>query len=114
MRVASLILRGSQYCCPGRAGSVDEHVVGAIEADTQTGIERGVLRPVDPRVVARFIVGGIEKIVLGALDEGRTPDIGRIAREIAVLLTCGLMEGAQHQHAPNVEDRQPDEGTRGR
>jgi hypothetical protein len=45
----------------------------------------------DPQIVAEFIVGGIEKIVLRALDDGRAIDVARIAREIAVLVSGRLL-----------------------
>jgi hypothetical protein len=94
---ASLILRvahGTGFV--GKAlAQIDEHVVGVIAADIGAHIALGILRPLDPQIVAEFIVGGIEKIVLQALDDGRPIDIGRIAREIGVLVTCGLLPGAQ-------------------
>jgi hypothetical protein len=90
---ASLILRvahGTGFV--GKAlAQIDEHVVGVIATDVRVQIDRGVLRPLDPQIVAEFIVGGIEKIVLRALDAGRAIDVARIAREIAVLVTSGLL-----------------------
>ena len=68
-------------------------MVGIIEADVRAATERGVLRALEPQIVAQFIVGGIEKIVVGALDGERAPDFVRVAREIAVLLSCGLLAG---------------------
>jgi TetR/AcrR family fatty acid metabolism transcriptional regulator len=92
---ASLILRmarGTGFAREALA-RIDEHVVGAIEADVRAAMDRGVVRPLEPQVVAQFIVGGIEKIVVGALDAGRAPDFARVTREIAVLLSCGLLPG---------------------
>jgi len=92
---ASLILRmarGTGFAREALA-RIDEHVVGLIEADVRAAIDRGVLRPFEPLVVAQFIVGGIEKIVVGALDKGHAPDFARVAREIAVLLSCGFLPG---------------------
>jgi TetR/AcrR family fatty acid metabolism transcriptional regulator len=90
---ASLILRvahGTGFV--GKAlAQIDEHVVGVIAADVRVQIDRGALRPLDPQIVAEFIVGGIEKIVLRALDDGRAIDVARIAREIAVLVSSGLL-----------------------
>ncbi len=90
---ASLVLRMARSTGFVRdtLARIDDHVVGAIEADVRTGLERGLLRPFDPHVVAQFIVGGIEKLVVTALDEGRAPDIGRIAREIAEMVSNGLL-----------------------
>jgi len=44
-----------------------------------------VLRPLDVALVARFFLGGTEKVVLTYLDEGRPIDVPAIARETAVL-----------------------------
>jgi AcrR family transcriptional regulator len=90
---AALILRmarGTGFARDALA-RIDQCVVGIIEADVRTATDRGVLRTLEPHVVAQFIVGGIEKIVVGALDGGRAPDFVRVAREIAVLLSCGLL-----------------------
>jgi len=59
----------------------------------------GALRSLDPQIVAEFIVDGIEKIVLRALDDGRAIDVARIAREIAVLVSSGLLP-ANHRLPP--------------
>lgn len=69
---------------------IDQHVIAMIEADLRTGMERGIVRSFDPVIVAQFIVGGIEKIVLTALDEERPLDVPRITREIAELVSNGL------------------------
>ena len=50
-----------------------------------------MVRAFDPQVVAEFIVGGIEKIVVRALDDGQAIDVARITREIAVLVSSGLV-----------------------
>jgi hypothetical protein len=78
---------------------IDQHVVGVIEADVRANMDRGVLRPFDPQIVAEFIVGGIEKIVIRALDDGCAIDVARIAREIAVLVSSGLVPG-DHRPPP--------------
>jgi AcrR family transcriptional regulator len=70
---------------------IDEHVVGSSRRSASR--LTGALRPLDPQIVAEFIVDGIEKIVLRALDDGRAIDIARISREIAVLVSSGLLPG---------------------
>ena len=90
---ASLILRmarGTGFVRETLA-RIDQHLVSVIEADVRAAMERGVLRPFEPEMVAQFIVGGIEKIVVRALDGGQPLDALRIAREIAVLLSSGLI-----------------------
>jgi AcrR family transcriptional regulator len=80
---------------------IDEHVMAAIEADLRAATEGGVVRPFDPKTVARFIVGGIEKILVAALDEGQPMDFPRVAREIAVLVSCGLVPADRRRSAPS-------------
>jgi len=103
---ASLILRvahGTGFV--GKAlARIDQHVVGVIAADLRAHMELGVLRPLDPQIVAEFIVGGIEKIVLRALDDGRMIDVGRIAREVGVLVSSGLLPG---DHGPPSRSQAP-------
>ena len=104
---ASLILRvahGTGFV--GKAlARIDQHVVGVIAADVRAQVDRGVLRPLDPQIVAEFIVGGIEKIVIRALDDGRAIDVGRIAREVGVLVSSGLLSG---DHGPAPRSPAPD------
>jgi TetR/AcrR family fatty acid metabolism transcriptional regulator len=91
---ASLVLRMARSTGFVRdtLARIDQHVVGAIEADIRAGMEQGALRPsIETQVVAQFIVGGIEKLVVTALDEGRALDIARMGREIAELLSSGLL-----------------------
>jgi TetR/AcrR family transcriptional regulator, fatty acid metabolism regulator protein len=90
---ASLILRmarGTGFVSEALA-RIDQQVVGVIAADARMHMNWGVLRPVDPQLVAEFIVGGMEKIVIQALDEGRAIDVPRIARELALLVSRGLL-----------------------
>jgi AcrR family transcriptional regulator len=96
---ASLILRMARGTGFAREAlsRIGAQVVQVIAADVRAAAERGVVGSFDPEVVAEFIVGGIEKIVIRALDEGRTIDITRIVREIAVLLTSGLLTGASRR-----------------
>jgi TetR/AcrR family transcriptional regulator, fatty acid metabolism regulator protein len=94
---ASLILRvarGTGFVRETLA-RIDAQVVNMIAADVRTAVELGVLRAFDPQIVAEFIVGGIEKIVVRALDEGRPIDAARITREIAVLVSSGLLPDEQ-------------------
>ena len=79
---------------------IDEHVIAVIEADIRAGTERGVVRSFDPHIVAQFIVGGIEKLVLTALDEGRPLDVARITRGIAELLSSGFIPVEQQRSTP--------------
>ena len=90
---ASLILRmarGTGFARDALA-RIDAQVVTVIAADVRAAVELGVVQEFDPQLVAEFIVGGIEKIVIQALDEGRPIEVARIARELAVLVSSGLL-----------------------
>ena len=90
---ASLILRmarGTGFAREALA-RIDAQVVSVIAADVRAAVELGVVRAFDPQVVAEFIVGGIEKIVVRALDDGQAIDVARITREIAMLVSSGLV-----------------------
>ena len=103
---ASLILRmarGTGFAREALA-RIDAQVVSVIAADVRAAVELGVVRAFDPQVVAEFIVGGIEKLVVRALDEGRAIDVARITREIAVLVSSGLVAG---DHSPPPRARGP-------
>jgi AcrR family transcriptional regulator len=92
---ASLILRmarGTGFAREALA-RIDAQVGSVIAADVRAAMEQGVVRAFDPQIVAEFIVGGIEKIVIRALDEGRTIDVARMTRDIAVLVSGGLVPG---------------------
>src|SRR5262249_26049236 len=109
---ASLILRmarGTGFAREALA-RIDAQGVSVIAAGVPAGVELGVVQAFDPQVVAEFIVGGIEKIVVRALDEGRAIDVARITREIAVLVSSGLVPG---EHCPPPRGRGPG-GPRGR
>jgi AcrR family transcriptional regulator len=70
---------------------IDDRVVGLIEGGLREGIAAGVIRPCDTRVVAGLIVGGIEKIILDALERDRPIDIAHVAREAAMLQCHGSL-----------------------
>ncbi len=69
---------------------IDEAVLGRMESELRAAKAAGVIRPLDERFVARFFLGGIEKIVIMALDEDRPFDIEAIAREAALLEVFGI------------------------
>jgi AcrR family transcriptional regulator len=74
---------------------VDAAVLEIIEAELRAAKLAGVVRDLDERFVARFCVGGFEKIVMMYLDEDRPLDVARIAREGALLEVCGVFPRAE-------------------
>jgi AcrR family transcriptional regulator len=90
---ARLVLRAGR----GADGVVDEIlrridsvVLQTLEAEIRAAKRAGVIRQLDEHFVARFFLGGFEKIVTSYLDEDRPLDVAKIAREAALLEVCGI------------------------
>jgi hypothetical protein len=65
-------------------------VLETIEQELRAAKDAGVIRDLDEHFVARFFLGGFEKIVLSYIDEDRPLDVQQIAREAALLEVCGI------------------------
>jgi hypothetical protein len=92
-RTVRLILRAGR----GADGVVDEildrieqAVIGVVEADLTEAQRAGIVRPFDVRFVARFFLGGLEKVCLAYVDEDKPIDLAAVAREGALLEMCGI------------------------
>jgi len=71
--------------------AIDDITVDRFASDIVLGQKAGVLRDVDPRAAALFIIGGIQKLALDALAQKRTIDLDTLAREAAELQMTGLL-----------------------
>jgi hypothetical protein len=71
---------------------IDGHVVRMLAADVRTAIDRGWARSCDAELTARYLLGGIEKMLMDALDpEQPIPlDMERVVPEIGALVFYGL------------------------
>jgi hypothetical protein len=69
---------------------IESGVIGLVEADLAEAQRAGLTRSFDVRFVARFFIGGLEKICLSYVDEDRPIDVSAIARECALLELCGI------------------------
>ncbi len=69
---------------------IDAAAIERIEAELRAAKEAGVIRPLDEHFVARFFLGGVEKIVLAYIEEDRAVDLDAIAREAALLEVLGI------------------------
>jgi AcrR family transcriptional regulator len=72
---------------------IDELVFGALEDDLRAAQRAGVLRRGDTRLMARYIVGGIEKLVISALAEDAPVDLDAIVDMAVELELFGLLNG---------------------
>jgi AcrR family transcriptional regulator len=70
---------------------IDELVFGALEDDLRAAQRAGVLRRGDVRLIARFILGGIEKMVLTALAGDEAIDLDAIVDTAVELELFGLL-----------------------
>jgi AcrR family transcriptional regulator len=92
-RAVRLLLRagrGTDGMVDAILGRIDDSVLEAMEMDLAAARDAGVIREIDPRFVARFLLGGYEKVLLMHVDEERPIDFDAIAREAALLEMCGL------------------------
>jgi AcrR family transcriptional regulator len=70
---------------------IDDLVFGAIEGDLRAAQRAGVLRRCDCRLTARYILGGIEKLVLAALAADGPVDLDGIVDTAVELELFGLL-----------------------
>jgi AcrR family transcriptional regulator len=70
--------------------AIDARVLKALEEDLRAAQSAGVLRRGDLKLVARYIVGGVEKLVLTALAEEERVDLDAIVRVAVDLELFGL------------------------
>ena len=66
--------RGADGAVDELIAMVDKLLLGAIEADTRTAQKAGVLRPGNPHHIALYILGGMEKVVMDALQRDEPID----------------------------------------
>ncbi len=96
---------------------IDAHVVGILATDIRTAIARGWARACDAEMAARYLLGGIEKMLMDALDPAQpiALDAERVAREIGALVFFGLAHPDLLRQQPAATDpREARAGTRGR
>ena len=72
-------------------GMIDGLVFGALEDDLRAAQRFGVMRRGDTRLIARFILGGIEKMVLTALAGDEAIDLDAIVDTAVELELFGLL-----------------------
>ncbi len=83
--------RGADGVVDELLGRLDAVVIESIEQELRLAIQAGIVRELDVPFVARFFVGGLEKVVLRAIDEERPLDIQQIAEQAALLEGIGIL-----------------------
>jgi hypothetical protein len=71
---------------------IDEKILDAMEADLRAAQQAGVLRRGDPRLVARFLLGGVERVVLDALAADEPVNLDALVEQAVDLELFGLLQ----------------------
>ncbi len=71
--------------------TIDELLFAALETDLRAAQKAGVLRSGDARLMARYILGGVEKMVLTALAGDEKIDLDEIVQVAVQLELFGLL-----------------------
>lgn len=72
-------------------GLIDNLVLQALETDLQAAQAAGILRAGDCRRMARYLIGGTEKLVLDALAQDAPIDLDTIVTEVVDLELFGIL-----------------------
>jgi AcrR family transcriptional regulator len=70
---------------------IDEIILRALQADLESAQTARLLRPGASYLYARFILGGIEKIILTALAQGERIDLDEVTRAAVDMELFGLL-----------------------
>ncbi len=70
---------------------IDDGLIAIVEQDLRASIDTGIVRPLDPHVAATLIVGGVEKLLVGALRADGPIDLDAMAQEIARMHLIGTL-----------------------
>ena len=92
VRLLVQLTRGDDRRLDAAVRRLDDHIVGILGQDIRAAISYGWARACDPEAVARFLLGGIEKLVVGVLDrQERGPlQVDALVREIGALVFAAL------------------------
>jgi hypothetical protein len=73
---------------------IDTHVVGILAGDIETAIAHGWARRCDAQMTARFVLGGIEKLVIDALDPEQPIelDLASVGGRLGAFVFSGLVQ----------------------
>jgi len=70
---------------------IDDVILAALERDLRIAQNGGLFRPGNTRIIARYILGGVEKILLLALAKDEPIDLAEIIRETVQIELFGLL-----------------------
>jgi len=81
---------------------VEAALLEATTADLHSALAAGRIRRCDPDLVARFLIGGVEALVLSRLDGNGPLELEHVVRETTALVELGL-----HRQVPRPPGRGP-------
>jgi AcrR family transcriptional regulator len=92
-RLTLRLVRGNDGGLEAAVRRIDAHVVAILANDIRTAIANGWARPTDPEMVARYLLGGVEKILMDVLvpEEALELDVPAAVRSLGALVFYGLV-----------------------
>jgi len=94
-RLMIRLKRGNEAMADDAPARIDDHVVAILTRDIEAAADFGWARSCDAQMIARFLLGGIQKLLEDAFDrsEPLPLDNAAIASEIGALVFFGLAHG---------------------
>jgi AcrR family transcriptional regulator len=88
--------RGTDGAVDEALARIDATMLGAMEADMRAAQAAGVLRAdVDASLAAKFVLGGVEKVVLAALAGDAPVDLDAIVKATVEIQMFGMLKKAE-------------------
>jgi hypothetical protein len=81
---------------------IDECLVAAMEEDTRAAQRAGLLRNGDPRLIARYSLGGIQFVILSALAADEPLDLDAVVDQLVDLELFGHLSDTVRKPAEEV------------
>jgi AcrR family transcriptional regulator len=91
-RLVLRLERGHDGVVDDTVRRIDAYIIGTLTKDIEAAIANGWARRCDANMMARYLLGGIEKLVIAALDAERQLeiDLAAVEREIGAFIFFGL------------------------
>lgn len=86
--------RGADGMIDEVLAEIDALMLGALEADTRAASAAGIMRDVDPKVTALYVLGGVEKVIMAALRASEPIDLDDIVDKLVDIELFGLLRSA--------------------
>jgi TetR/AcrR family transcriptional regulator, fatty acid metabolism regulator protein len=83
--------RGLDGAVDRAIAEIDERLLAAMEDDLRAGQRAGLLRRGDPRMIARYALGGIQHVILSALSADEPIDLDAVVDQLVEIELFGLL-----------------------